>query len=29
VHLGHQNVKTFNKLDYTDYKIGLTKDLNG
>ena len=29
VHVGHQTVKSYGKLDYTDYKIGLTKDLSG
>jgi len=29
LHLGHQSVHNYGKLDYTDYKVGLTKDLNG
>ena len=29
VHVGHQSVKNYGKLDYNDYKIGLTKDVNG
>ena len=29
VHLGHQSVKNYTKLAYTDYKIGLTKDVGG
>ncbi|HUP47361.1 MAG TPA: TorF family putative porin [Thermoanaerobaculia bacterium] len=28
-HIGQQKVKNFSNLDYTDYKIGLTYDLNG
>jgi uncharacterized protein (TIGR02001 family) len=28
-HLGQQTVSNFGNLDYTDYKIGLTYDLNG
>jgi uncharacterized protein (TIGR02001 family) len=28
-HVGHQKVKNFGNLDYTDYKIGVTKDLGG
>jgi len=29
LHVGHQSVKNYSKLDYTDYKIGLTKDVGG
>lgn len=29
LHVGHQSVKNYSKLDYTDYKIGLTKDVSG
>ena len=29
VHVGHQSVKNYGKLDYNDYKIGLTKDVSG
>jgi uncharacterized protein (TIGR02001 family) len=28
-HIGNQTVENFKNLDYTDYKIGLTYDLNG
>jgi hypothetical protein len=28
-HIGNQKVKNYSKLDYTDWKIGLTYDLNG
>lgn len=28
-HVGHQKVKNYDKLDYTDWKIGVTYDLNG
>ena len=28
-HIGQQTVKNFKNLDYTDYKVGLTYDLNG
>jgi uncharacterized protein (TIGR02001 family) len=28
-HIGHQKVKNFSNLDYTDYKIGVTKDIGG
>jgi len=28
-HIGNQEVKNFSNLDYTDYKIGITYDLNG
>lgn len=29
LHVGHQSVKNYTKLAYTDYKISLTKDING
>lgn len=29
LHLGHQSVKNYGKLSYTDYKIGLTKEYRG
>ena len=29
LHVGHQSVRHYGKLDYNDYKIGLTKDVNG
>jgi hypothetical protein len=29
LHLGHQSVRNYGKLSYTDYKIGLTKEYNG
>jgi uncharacterized protein (TIGR02001 family) len=28
-HIGHQKVKNFSDADYTDYKIGITKDIRG
>lgn len=28
-HIGHQKVKNYGKLDYTDYKLGLTYDMHG
>jgi uncharacterized protein (TIGR02001 family) len=28
-HVGHQKVKNFGNLDYTDYKLGVTKDIGG
>jgi len=28
-HVGHQNVRHYGKLDYTDYKLGVTYDYNG
>jgi uncharacterized protein (TIGR02001 family) len=28
-HIGHQKVKNLSDLDYTDYKIGITKDIRG
>ncbi|MDH3318311.1 MAG: TorF family putative porin, partial [Betaproteobacteria bacterium] len=28
-HIGQQKVKNYSNLDYTDYKIGLTYDMNG
>lgn len=28
-HVGHQKVKNASALDYTDYKIGITKDISG
>ena len=28
-HVGHQKVKNFGDLDYTDYKLGVTKDIGG
>jgi uncharacterized protein (TIGR02001 family) len=28
-HIGNQTVENFKNLDYTDYKIGITYDLNG
>jgi len=28
-HVGHQTVKNYGKLDYTDYKLGLTRDFSG
>ena len=28
-HVGHQKVKNASALDYTDYKIGITKDVSG
>jgi uncharacterized protein (TIGR02001 family) len=28
-HIGHQRVSNYSKLDYTDWKVGLTYDLNG
>jgi hypothetical protein len=28
-HVGHQSVANYSKLDYTDYKLGVTYDLNG
>jgi uncharacterized protein (TIGR02001 family) len=29
LHVGHQSVKNYGKLAYNDYKVGLTKDVNG
>jgi hypothetical protein len=29
LHLGHQSVRNYGKLDYTDYKIGITRDVDG
>ena len=29
LHVGHQSVKNYTKLAYTDYKVGLTKDVSG
>ena len=29
LHLGHQSIKNYGKLSYTDYKIGLTKEYRG
>jgi uncharacterized protein (TIGR02001 family) len=29
LHIGHQSVSNYNKLAYTDYKVGLTKDVSG
>jgi len=29
LHLGHQNVRNYSKFSYSDYKVGLTKDLAG
>ncbi len=28
-HIGHQKVKNYGKLDYTDYKVGLSYDMHG
>ena len=28
-HIGHQKVKNLSDLDYTDYKLGITKDIRG
>jgi len=28
-HIGHQTVKNYSKLDYTDYKLGVTHDYSG
>ena len=28
-HIGHQRVKNLSNLDYTDYKLGITKDVGG
>jgi len=28
-HVGHQKVKNFGDFDYTDYKLGVTKDISG
>ena len=28
-HVGHQKIKNFGDLDYTDYKLGVTKDVGG
>lgn len=28
-HIGHQKVKNYSQLDYTDWKLGVTYDLNG
>jgi uncharacterized protein (TIGR02001 family) len=28
-HVGHQSVRHYGKLDYTDYKLGVTKEING
>lgn len=29
LHVGHQSVKNYSKLGYSDYKVSLTKDING
>jgi uncharacterized protein (TIGR02001 family) len=28
-HIGHQKIKNNSAADYTDYKLGVTKDLSG